>query len=203
MKSPMALLALYFSVPLPATSVSADFALWLPPTAAATAASPDAQPPVGGSPACTEVNERTLNSMGVRLAQGVGVGEDPQEALLLFSAAAGYLYPEAMLNLATMYSSGRGVERDDLLAYAWLRASIVFGAQDSVLDIAVDRLALVASRLGTTNLRAAHRRAQTLVIALTDEAARAKKPLPGSPEPNGSCVPVSWSTGAAGRQILR
>lgn len=75
-----------------------------------------------------------------------------------------------MINLATMYSSGIGTKRDNEVAYGWLRAAIVFGAADHARDIAVSRLALIASRLGRAKLPHADRIARTIVISLLDEA---------------------------------
>jgi len=114
----------------------------------------------------------SFNSLGIMYARGIGVERDPQKSLTLFLTAASYRYPEAMINLATMYTSGIGTKRDNEVAYGWLRAAIVFGAADRALDIAVSRLAVIASILGRAKLPRADRIARTIVISLLDEAGK-------------------------------
>jgi hypothetical protein len=112
-----------------------------------------------------------LNSLGTKYAMGNGVGRNPKKALLLFALSASYYYPQAMINLSTMYARGIGVKRDDKMAYAWLRVAIVLGARDRILDVAVSRLAVAASRLGESNVTKGERLARDLVISLIEETA--------------------------------
>jgi Sel1 repeat len=110
-----------------------------------------------------------LNSLGIKYAMGNGVGRDPKKALFLFALSASYFYPQAMLNLSTMYARGIGVKRDDKMAYGWLRAAIALGARDRILDAAVSRLAVAASRLGESKVMKGERLARDLVISLVEE----------------------------------
>lgn len=110
-----------------------------------------------------------LNSLGIMYAMGNGVGRDPKKALFLFALSASYFYPQAMINLSTMYARGIGVKRDDKIAYGWLRTAIVLGARDRILDVAVSRLAVAASRPEESNVMKGEKLARDLVISLVEQ----------------------------------
>jgi TPR repeat protein len=109
-----------------------------------------------------------LNSLGIIFAQGTGVRRDSKQALRLFALSASYGYPLAMINLATMYGRGIGVKRDRAVAYGWLRAAIVFVADDQTLDVAVSQLAIAASKMGVRRVRKGNRIARDIVVALRE-----------------------------------
>ena len=50
---------------------------------------------------------------------GLGVPQDKSEAAKLYRMAAEQGWPEAMLNLGTMYVEGTGVTKDYVQAYMW------------------------------------------------------------------------------------
>lgn len=155
-------------------------------------ASAETRPPDKDFLACAPLDAETLNSTGILYARGIGVERDPEKALVLFATSASYLYPQAMINLATMYSAGSGARRSYALAYAWLRAAIVFGAQDHVLDVAVARLAVSASRLGRAKLMNAEARARRIVLALAADSVRTRQ---SAPETIQQCGPRAFAMG--------
>ncbi len=57
---------------------------------------------------------------GLYLLEGAGYKQDPERGVRLIKKAAGQNYARAQYHLATLYSSGKGVGRDNSLAYFWL-----------------------------------------------------------------------------------
>jgi hypothetical protein len=76
-----------------------------------------------------------------------------------------------MINPSTMYPRRIGVRHDDKNGYAWLRVAMVLGARDRILDVAVSRLEVAASRPVESNVMKGERLARDLVISFIEETA--------------------------------
>jgi TPR repeat protein len=57
-------------------------------------------------------------------AQGKGVTQDCEQAMLLLNAAAKKANPHARSTLANMYAAGQCVPKDRVEAYKWLHAAL-------------------------------------------------------------------------------
>jgi hypothetical protein len=57
------------------------------------------------------------------------------------------------------------------MAYAWLRVAMVLGARDRILDDAVSRLEVAASRPVESNVMKGERLARDLIISFIEETA--------------------------------
>jgi TPR repeat protein len=73
-----------------------------------------------------------------------------------------------MVNLGALYAVGKGVKRDNRLAYAWLKAALSFGVPAEQHDATVYLLGTTAARLGPNQLARAEGLARKISVAIAN-----------------------------------
>ena len=109
------------------------------------------------------------NTLGLMYAQGLGVTRSSANAIELFERSAYLGSSSAMVNLGSLYAAGSGV--DNRLAYAWVRAALLFGVPAQERDAAVYILGMVVARLGPNQLARAEELARHIVVTIVSREA--------------------------------
>jgi len=107
-----------------------------------------------------------MNNLGLMYATGKGLAQNHGIALGLFRRAAQQGHSLAMLNLGVLYAKGEAVKRDDVVAFAWLSASLNAGLPDEKRNAASYTLGALATKLGPKKLARAKRLADEISAAI-------------------------------------
>ena len=84
--------------------------------------------------------------------EGQGVAKDPKEAIRWYRKAAKQGHSTAQAMLGWMYSNGRGVMHDDVMAYVWSNVASANGDEDASGNIKI-----YAKKLDKSDLRKAQK----------------------------------------------
>lgn len=84
-------------------------------------------------PLAEQGDDRAMIVLGNMYSQGLGVGQDDQEAFLLYKKAALKNNPDAMAAVGAMYQKGRGIGRNIPLAAAWYRRAAESGQRAAAI----------------------------------------------------------------------
>jgi len=109
-----------------------------------------------------------LNLLGIRYAEGQGVKKNPSMAMRFFLRSAMQGYTPAMANIGTLYEIGATGHRNLSRAYAWVRAALSFGMPQEDHDTTVLKLGMIAAQLGSDDIGAAERLAETIATRVVE-----------------------------------
>jgi TPR repeat protein len=110
-----------------------------------------------------------MNMLGLMYAQGLGVTRSRANAIELFERSAYLGCSSAMVNLGSLYATESGV--DKRLAYAWVRAALLFGVPAEERDATVYILGTIVARLGSNQLAGAEELARNIVVTIVNREA--------------------------------
>jgi TPR repeat protein len=115
-----------------------------------------------------ENSRDAINRLGIQYARGRGVSKNYKLAFKLFKQLAMDGYTPGMVNLGTLYEWPGTGWQDHRRAYAWIRAALSVGVEESDYDSTVLKLAIIAGKMGMVKLVDAERLATRITVDIID-----------------------------------